>query len=60
MTAPPPATPAHVPTALVRSSGGNVVVMIDNVAGIVIAAPTPANERSAISIPASVVRAARA
>ena len=34
-------TPAQVPIALPRSSGGNVTVMIERVAGIMNAAPTP-------------------
>ena len=34
-------TPAHVPIALPRSSGGNVLEMIERVPGIMNAAPTP-------------------
>ena len=34
-------TPAHVPIALPRSAGGNALVMIESVAGIISAAPTP-------------------
>src|SRR5450830_1309202 len=46
-TAPPPATPTQTPTARPRSSGGKVVVMIDNVTGMT-AAPMPITARSAI------------
>ena len=42
-------TPAHVPIALPRSSGGNVAEMIDSVAGIMNAAPTPWMARPATS-----------
>ncbi len=34
-------TPAHVPIARPRSAGGKVFVMIESVAGIISAAPTP-------------------
>jgi hypothetical protein len=34
-------TPAQVPIALPRSAGGNALVMIDSVAGIIIAEPMP-------------------
>lgn len=37
---PAPATPAHTPIARSRSSAGNVEVIIDNVAGMIIAAVT--------------------
>ncbi len=42
-------TPAHVPIAFPRSAGGNALVMIDSVAGIISAAPTPWTARQATS-----------
>jgi hypothetical protein len=42
-------TPAHVPIALPRSCGGNALAMIDSVAGIMNAAPTPCTARHATS-----------
>ena len=42
-------TPAQVPIALPRSSAGNVTVMIERVAGIMNAAPTPWTARNATS-----------
>ncbi len=42
-------TPAHVPIALPRSSGGNALVMIDSVAGIISAEPMPCTARQATS-----------
>ena len=39
-------------TALVRLSAGNVLVIVDSVAGMTSAAPTPSTARSAISSPA--------
>ena len=42
-------TPAHVPIALPRSSGGNALVMIDSVPGIISAAPMPWTARLATS-----------
>ena len=42
-------TPAHVPIALPRSAAGNAFVMIESVAGIIIAAPTPCTARHATS-----------
>src|SRR5829696_3508524 len=48
---PAPATPAHTPTAPARSSGGNTLVTIESVIGMIIAAPTPETVRSAISAP---------
>ena len=42
-------TPAHVPIALPRSCGGKAFVMIDRVAGIMNAAPTPWRARPATS-----------
>ena len=41
--------PAHVPIALPRSSGGKAFVMIERVAGIMNAAPTPCAARPATS-----------
>ena len=49
MTAPPAATPTHVPTALPRSSGGKTVVITESVTGMINAAATPITARSAIS-----------
>src|SRR5829696_6057245 len=48
---PAPATPAHTPTAPARSSGGNTLVTIESVIGMIIAAPTPETVLSAISAP---------
>ena len=48
-TALPPATPAQTPTARVRWAGGNVLVIVDNVAGITNAAPSPSTPRNAMS-----------
>ena len=42
-------TPAHVPIALPRSCGGKALEMIDSVAGIMNAAPTPCAARPATS-----------
>ena len=42
-------TPAHVPIALPRSCAGKAFVMIDSVAGIISAAPTPWTARPATS-----------
>jgi hypothetical protein len=42
-------TPAQIPSAAPRSRGGKVAVMIDSVAGIMNAAPTPCTTRAAIS-----------
>ena len=44
-----PAVPAHTPMALPRSRGGNTLVMIDSVAGMMNAPPMPMNARVAIS-----------
>ena len=49
-------TPAQVPIALPRSSAGNVTVMIESVAGIMNAAPTPWMARPATSQPWSGAR----
>ena len=48
-TALPPATPAQMLTALVRSAAEKVPVIVDRVAGITSAAPTPSTARRAIS-----------
>ena len=45
-TAPELATPAQMPTALLRSLFGNAAVSSDNVAGMMNAAPTPATARA--------------
>jgi hypothetical protein len=42
-------TPAHVPIALPRSCAGKALVMIDSVAGIMNAAPSPCATRPATS-----------
>ena len=44
-------TPAHVPIALPRSSGGNALEMIERVPGIMNAAPMPWTARDATSQP---------
>ena len=44
-------TPAQVPIALPRSSGGNALEMIERVPGIMNAAPTPCTAREATSQP---------
>ena len=44
-----PATPAQAPTARVFCSGGKVLVMVDSVAGMTSAAPTPRTPRMAIN-----------
>ncbi len=46
-------TPAHVPIALPRSEAGKAWVMIESVAGIISAAPTPWIARLPISIAGS-------
>ena len=46
---PAPAKPAQMPTALARSSGGNTLVMVDSVPGMISAAPIPMSARSAMS-----------
>src|SRR5262245_43508803 len=50
---PAPANPAHTAIARVRSSGGKMVVMIDNVAGITSAAPIPMTARPTITCSAA-------
>ncbi len=50
----PPATPAHTLTAWVRRSAGNVVVIVDKVAGMTSDAPSPNNPRNRISSVAEV------
>src|SRR3954468_6746733 len=44
--APELATPAHIPTALLRSDFGNAAVNSDSVAGMMNAAPIPAAARA--------------
>ena len=44
--APELATPAQIPTALLRSDFGNAAVKSDNVAGMMNAAPAPATARA--------------
>ena len=49
-SAPPaPAKPAHTAIALLRSCGGKMAVMIDNVAGMMNAAPAPITTRATIT-----------
>ena len=43
-------TPAQIPIAVPRWRGGKVTVMIESVAGFIIAAPTPCTTRAPISI----------
>ena len=45
-TAPELATPAQMPTALLRSDLGNAAVRSDSVAGMMNAAPIPATARA--------------
>ena len=61
-TALAPATPAQMLTALVRSVAAKVPVIVDRVAGITSAAPTPSRARSAISscAPLAVIATAEA
>src|SRR5688572_7243130 len=47
--APAPAKPAQIAIARGRSAGGKIVVMIDNVAGMTNAAPTPITARPAMT-----------
>ena len=47
---PAPAKPAHTPTALARPSGGKTLVIVDNVPGMISAAPTPVRTRHAMSV----------
>jgi hypothetical protein len=47
-TAPELATPAQIPTALLRSDLGKAAVRSDNVAGMMNAAPAPATARAAM------------
>ena len=42
-------TPAQMPIAVPRWRGGNVAVMIESVAGLISAAPTPCTTRAAIN-----------
>ena len=48
-TALAPATPAHIPTARVRSAEGKVLVIVDRVAGMTRAAPRPITPRRRIN-----------
>ena len=43
-------TPTQMPIAVPRCFGGKVTVMIESVAGFIIAAPTPCTTRAAISM----------
>jgi hypothetical protein len=52
--APAPANPAQMAMALPRSWGGNIAVMIDSVAGMMNAAPTPMRARLAMTCVAPV------
>ncbi len=58
--APAPATPAQMPTAWPRSSGGNTFVMIESVVGITSAAPTPITARSPMRVDGSFTNMAAA
>ena len=58
MTAPPAATPTHVPTAFPRSSGGKMVVITESVTGMIKAAATPIAARIAISAPGESTKSA--
>ena len=51
----PPPTAAQMLTARVRAEAGNVLVIVDSVAGITSAAPTPRTARRAINSVADVV-----
>ena len=42
-------TPAQIPIAIPRSRAANVALMIESVAGIISAEPTPCTARAAIS-----------
>ena len=46
---PAPANPAQMPTARARSSGGNTLVMVDRVPGMISAPPRPVSARKAMS-----------
>ena len=54
---PAPANPAHTPTAFARPSGGNTLVIVDNVPGMINAAPTPVTTRQPISAPEELLNA---
>jgi hypothetical protein len=57
---PTAASAAQIPIALPRSSAGKTLAMIDSVAGMISAAPTPISARTAITCPAvSATRAPR-
>ena len=47
---PAPAKPAQMPTARARPSGGNTLVMVERVPGMMNAAPMPAITRAAIKL----------
>ncbi len=49
IAAPAPAKPDQIAIALLRSSTGKITLMIDKVAGITRAAPTPIDARKKIS-----------
>ena len=49
---PTAASAAQIPIALPRSSSGKTLAMIDSVAGMISAAPTPISARIAITWPA--------
>ena len=48
---PAPANPAQIPTALARSSGGKMLVIVESVPGMIRAAPMPIRARYPISWP---------
>jgi hypothetical protein len=54
---PPAAVPAQMPIARPRSSSGKVVMMMDRVAGMISAAPTPIAVRVPMSIPGELANA---
>ncbi len=56
---PAPAKPAHSPTALARPSGGNTLVIVDNVPGMISAAPTPVSTRHTMSMSRAVAQRRR-
>ena len=64
MLTPAPAKPAQMAMAVARSRGGNTLVTIDSVAGMIMAAPTPMTALVAIRCQGTVAwllaRAARA
>ena len=48
---PAPAKPAQMPMARARSSGGNTLVMVERVPGMMSAPPSPVRARKAMSCP---------